>query len=98
MQMQIQMTKILVRAKDFKVTDAMSARCFSGAEKLFKYDPAVKKASFVLSGSSKTGFEVKLKLGRAGQDLFFEQKDNSDLYTAIKEVCTKAKEDLSERK
>ncbi len=93
-----QMTQVLVQTKGFDLTEALEKRCQSGAGKLFKYDPSIEKAEFFLSGSSKRGFCAKLKLAKAGKDLFFEYRDKSDLYNAIGEVCTKAKEDLSESK
>lgn len=96
--MKIQMTKIFVQAKGFDLTKAMEDRCYAGAGKLFRYDPTVKTATFTLSGSSKRGFTAKLKLSRDGKDLFFQYQDPANLYAAIKEVCTKAKEDLSESK
>lgn len=94
----IQMTQVLVQTKGFDLTEALEKACQKGAEKLFKYDPAINKAEFYLSGSAKRGFCAKLKLAKAGKDLFFEYRTKDDLYQAIKEICTKAKEDLSEAK
>lgn len=92
----IQMTQVLVQAKGFDLTEALEKACQDGAEKLLKYDSALEKAEFFLSGSSKRGFCTKLKLARAGKDLFFEYRAKKDLYQIIKEVCKKAKEKLSE--
>lgn len=92
------MAQILIQTKGFDLTEALEKRCQSGGKKLGKFDSKIEKVEFFLSGSSKRGFAAKIKLTRAGKDLFFEYRDPADMYQAIKEVCTKAKEDLSENK
>ena len=89
------MAQILIQTKGFDLTEAMENQCLKGGKKLGKYDSKIEKLEFFLSGSSKRGFAAKLKVSRSGKDLFFEYRDPGDLYQAIREVSTKAIEEMS---